>query len=62
MGIEDEATFVFEEIAHAGATRQDQLGHILDDLGFLLGRESSKPLGQTLRYKKKSVGLNEGRV
>ena len=51
---EVDATFVFEEIAHACATRQNQLGHILNDLGFLLGRESSEPFGQALEVREKS--------
>jgi hypothetical protein len=43
------ATFVFEEIAHSRPARQNQLGHIFDDLGLLLGRESGEPLRKALR-------------
>jgi hypothetical protein len=46
---EEEATFVFEEIAHPRPAGQDKLSHILDDLGLFLGGESSEPLGETLR-------------
>ena len=49
---EEEATFVFEEIAHARPARQHKLSHILDDLGLFLGGESSEPLGETLREEK----------
>lgn len=48
MAVEGEATFVFEEIAHARSTLENQLGHILDNLGFLLRGESGEPLGETL--------------
>lgn len=41
-------TFVLEEVAHPGPSRQDQLGNILDNLGLVLGRQSGKPLGQAL--------------
>jgi hypothetical protein len=44
---EKERTFVLKEIAHPGATGQDELSHILDNLGLLLRRESRKPFGKT---------------
>lgn len=53
------ATFVFEEIAHARPARQNQLGHILDNLGLLLGRESGEPLGEALR-RNLLVGFKPG--
>jgi hypothetical protein len=37
-------TFVFEEVAHARATSEDELGDVLDDLGLLLWRHRHKPL------------------
>jgi hypothetical protein len=49
---EKERTFVLKEIAHPGATGQDELSHILDNLGFLLRRESRKPFGKTLDRSK----------
>lgn len=54
-----EATFVFEEIAHARPARQNQLRHIFDDLGLLLGRESSEPLSKALR-RNLLVGFKPG--
>jgi hypothetical protein len=51
-----EHTFVLKEIAHPGPTGQDELGHIFDNLGLLLGRESRKPFGKALdRSKFQSV-------
>lgn len=47
-----EHTFILQEVAHAGATRQNQLGHILDDFGLFLGRESGEPFGKALRRNK----------
>lgn len=49
---EKEHTFVLKEIAHSGATGQDELSYIFDDLGLLLRRESSKPFGETLDRSK----------
>jgi hypothetical protein len=49
MVVPGEATFVFEEVAHSRPARQNQLGHIFDDLGLLLGRESGEPLSKALR-------------
>jgi len=37
-------TFVFEEVAHARAASEDELGDVLDNLGLLLGRHRHKPL------------------
>lgn len=53
--IDSNRTFVLKEVAHPGATRQNQLGHILDDLGLLLGGQSRKPFGEALR---KLVSVN----
>lgn len=47
----EEATFVFEEIAHPRPAGQHKLSHILDDLGLLLGGESGEPLGEALCEK-----------
>lgn len=52
----EEATFVFEEIAHPRPAGQHKLSHILDDLGFLLRRECGEPLGETLREKSGQSG------
>jgi hypothetical protein len=41
-------TFVFQKVAHACASREDNLRDIFDDLGFFLGRKGGEPLGQTL--------------
>lgn len=41
-------TFVFEKVAHSRTTSQNQLGDILDNLGFVLGREGGEPFGQAL--------------
>lgn len=41
-------TFVFKKVAHPGAPGQDQLGDILDNLGLVLGRQSTKPFRKTL--------------
>lgn len=40
--------FVLEEIAHTRPSREDKLGHILDDFGFVLGRECGEPFRETL--------------
>lgn len=40
--------FVFEEIAHTRPSREHQLGHILDDFGFVFGRECGEPFRKTL--------------
>lgn len=42
-------TLILKEIAHPRATGQNELGHILDDLGLLLGGESSEPFGKALK-------------
>lgn len=47
--LRDPLTFVLEEVAHAGAAGEDELGDVLDDFGFVLGRECGEPLGQALR-------------
>jgi hypothetical protein len=39
-------TFIFEEIAHAGAASQDQLRDVLDDLALGFWRQSSEPFGE----------------
>lgn len=52
----EEATFVFEEIAHPRPAGQHKLSHIFDDLGFLLRRECGEPLGETLREKSGQSG------
>jgi hypothetical protein len=44
----EEATFVFKEIAHPRPAGEHKLSHIFDNLGLLLGRQSGKPLGETL--------------
>lgn len=49
VGREWVRTFVLEEIAHAGAPGEDELGHILDDLGLLLGRQGGEPFGEALK-------------
>lgn len=38
-------TFVLEEVAHARAAGEDQLRDVLDDFGFVFGRERGEPLG-----------------
>lgn len=48
-------TFVFEEVAHAGAPRENELRDILDDLCLVLGRQGGEPLGQALGRGKKTV-------
>lgn len=48
----EDATFVFQKIAHPRPAGQHQLGHILDDLGLLLGGESGEPLGEALERRK----------
>ena len=40
-------TLVFNEIAHARATSEDELGDILDDLGLLLRRHRHEPFRKT---------------
>lgn len=42
-------TFVLQEVAHARATGQDQLGDVLDDLGLFLRRKGGEPFGEALR-------------
>ena len=49
--MEEMHTFVLEKVAHPRPARKHQLSHILDNLGLFLGRESSKPLGQTLQKR-----------
>lgn len=39
-------TLVFQEIAHPRPSREDQLGHILHDLGLGLVRQGLEPFGQ----------------
>jgi len=41
-------TFVFEEVAHSRAASEHELRYILDNFGFVLGRERSKPLSKAL--------------
>lgn len=40
-------TFIFQKVAHAGATAQNQLGDVLDDLAFRFGWDGGEPLGET---------------
>jgi len=40
--------FVFQEVAHTRSSREHKLGHILDDLGFVFGRQCGEPFGKTL--------------
>lgn len=44
-------TFVFEEIAHACPSGQNQLRDIFDDLCFVLRRECCEPFGQSLLWE-----------
>ena len=41
-------TFVFEEIAHAGPTRQHELRDVFDDLGLVFRGEGGEPFRQSL--------------
>ena len=41
-------TFVFEKIAHASSTGENELRDVLDDFGLVLGRERGEPFGQAL--------------
>jgi hypothetical protein len=41
-------TLVFDEVAHASSPGEHQLGHILDNLGLVLGRQGGEPLGKAL--------------
>ena len=41
-------TLVFKKIAHSCPSREDELGHILDDFGFFFRRKCSEPFGETL--------------
>ena len=40
------ATFVLEEVAHAGSAGEDELRDVLDDLGLVLGRQGGEPFGK----------------
>jgi hypothetical protein len=42
-----EETFMFQKIAHASATAQDQLGDVLYNLALRFWRDGGKPLGET---------------
>lgn len=44
-------TLVLKKVAHPRPAREHKLGHILDDFGLFLGRESCKPLGQALQQR-----------
>lgn len=41
-------TFVFEEVAHSRAACENQLRHVLDNLGFILWRKCGEPFSQAL--------------
>lgn len=41
-------TFVFEEVAHSRAACENQLRHVLDNLGFILWRKCGEPFGEAL--------------
>ena len=43
-------TFIFEKVAHARASREDQLRDVLDNLGLFLGRQGGEPFGEALGY------------
>lgn len=43
-------TFVFEEVAHPRPSREHKLRYILDDFGFVFGRECGEPFGETLEF------------
>jgi hypothetical protein len=38
-------TFVLEEVAHASAAGEDELGDVFDNLGLVFGREGGEPFG-----------------
>lgn len=42
--------FVFEEVAHASASRQHQLRDIFDNLGLFLRRECGEPFREALLW------------
>jgi hypothetical protein len=48
MEREGGCTLVFEEVAHASTSSQDELADILDDLRFVLGRKSGEPFCEAL--------------
>lgn len=54
-----EPTLVFQKVAHARAPREDELRHILDNLGLVLGREGGEPLGETLMRVRYACDLVE---
>jgi hypothetical protein len=41
----DPLTLILEEVAHAGAAREDELGDVFDDFGLVLGSERGEPFG-----------------
>lgn len=48
MGLIGGRTSVFEEVTHACAAGEDELGDVLDDFGLVLGRQGGEPFSETL--------------
>lgn len=44
-------TLILKKIAHASSAREDKLGHVFDDLGFVLGRQRGKPFRKALEWR-----------
>lgn len=47
--VHDLCVSVFEEIAHAGAAGEDELGDVFYDFGFVLWGESCEPFRKALK-------------